>query len=140
MAKNNAAKQASKHKVKIEPDNPKAGRGGVIPPKETQFGGSDANPRHNGVWKKEDTLRFKMQRIAKMTRAELDALLRDEAVGEFEKGVARSILATARMDDEKAWRILEGLINQDGGYPKQQVEQKNIKIHGILPKPKKEKK
>jgi len=90
--------------------------------------------RHNGAWKKEDTLRYKLQQVAKMTTAELKALLDDLEVGEFEKNAARTIIEMSRLDAEKRWRVLEGLTNQDSGYPKQQVEQKNIELAPILPK------
>lgn len=133
--KSSATKQASnKHKVKIDKNSHKAGRGGVIPPVDTRFGGKDANPRHNGAWKKEDTLRFKLQQIAKMTEEELKALLEDETAGLYEKQVARTILSLSSVEPNKRWQILEGLTNQDGGYPKQQVEQKNIEVKSILPK------
>ncbi len=114
--------------------------GNKKPPKNRQFGQPAGNPRHNGAWKKEDTLRFKLQQIAKMTAEELEDLLRDSQAGEFEKSAARTIIEMSGMDPEKRWRILEGLTNQDGGYPKQQVEQHNIEVKPIAPKPKKEKK
>lgn len=90
--------------------------------------------RHNGAWKKEDTLRYKLQQVAKMTTKELEALLHDESVGEFEKNTAHTILQMSHLDPEKRWRVIEGLVNQDSGYPKQQVEQKNIELKPILPK------
>ncbi len=107
---------------------------GVAPPKKNQFGQPEGNPRHNGAWKKEDTLRFKLQQVAKMTYAELLDLTADPQAGEFEKNAARTILEMAKMDAEKRWRVLEGLTNQDSGFPKQQVEQKNIEIKPIAPK------
>lgn len=104
------------------------------PPKNRQFGQPEGNPRHNGAWKKEDTLRFKLQQIAKMTEEELQRLLNNPEVGEYEKNVARTVIELSGMDAEKRWRVIEGLTNQDSGYPKQQVEQKNIEIKPILPK------
>lgn len=112
----------------------RAGKGGVIPPKERQFGQPNGNPRGRGFWKKEDTLRFKLQQVAKMTAEELEALLRDDNAGEFEKNAARTILEMVELEPNKRWQILEGLTNQDSGYPKQQVEQKNIELKPILPK------
>lgn len=134
----NATKQAL-HSVKIDKKSPKAGKGGVIPPKATRFGGEDANPRHSGAWKKEDTLRYKLQQIAKMTADELQDLLSDPKVGEYEKNAARTLLEMAGMDADKRWKVLEGLTNQDSGLPKQQIEQHNIELKPILPKPKKRK-
>lgn len=108
--------------------------GNKKPPKNRQFGQPEGNPRHNGAWKKEDTLRYKLQQVAKMTTKELEALLHDESVGEFEKNAAHTILQMSHLDPEKRWRVIEGLVNQDSGYPKQQVEQKNIELKPILPK------
>lgn len=96
--------------------------------------------RHNGAWKKEDTLRYKLQQIAKMSEQELRDLLSDPETGEFEKNTAKTLLEMKSMDAEKRWKVIEGLTNQDSGYPKQQVEQHNIELKGILPKPKKGKK
>lgn len=104
--------------------------------------GFEAHPerRHNGAWKKEDTLRYKLQQIAKMNQQELRDLLSDPEAGEYEKSLAGIILDMKGMDPEKCWKVIEGLVNQDSGYPKQQVEQKNIELTPVLPKPKKGKK
>lgn len=114
--------------------------GNKKPPKNRQFGQAEGNPRHNGAWKKEDTLRFKLQQVAKMTSEELDALLLDPEVGEFEKNAARTILEMSGLDPNKRWQVLEGLTNQDSGYPKQQVEQQNIELKSIMPMLKKKEK
>lgn len=110
--------------------NPSPINGQVLPD------GFEKHPerRHNGAWKKEDTLRYKLQQVAKMTTEELEALIHDESVGEFEKNAARTILEMVELEPQKRWQILEGLTNQDSGYPKQQVEQKNIELKPILPK------
>lgn len=108
--------------------------GNKKPPKWRQFGQPQGNPRHNGAWKKEDTLRYKLQQVAKMTTEELQDLLSNPEVGEFEKNTARTILEMSEIEPNKRWQILEGLTNQDSGYPKQQVEQQNIEIKPILPK------
>lgn len=113
---------------------------GTAPPADKQFGKEGGNPRHNGAWRKEDTLRFKLQQVAKMTTEELKALLKNPEIGEFEKSAARTILEMVALEPQKRWQILEGLTNQDSGYPKQQVEQKNIEIIPIAPKVKKEEK
>lgn len=104
------------------------------PPKNRQFGQPEGNPRHNGAWRKEDTLRGKLQKVAKMTAEELQDLLSSPEVGEFEKNAARTILEMVELEPNKRWQILEGLTNQDSGFPKQQVEQKNIELKSILPK------
>lgn len=105
------------------------------PPKNRQFGQPEGNKRGHGFWKKEDTLRYKLQQVSKMTSEELQDLLISPEVGEFEKNTARTILEMSGLDANKRWQVLEGLTNQDSGYPKQQVEQKNIELTPILPKP-----
>lgn len=130
---------AKKAEPRATKQAPRAGNGGTIPPVERQFGQPNGNPRHNGAWKKEDTLRYKLQQIAKMNREELVALANDETKGEFERATARTILDLQNADLDKRWRVVEGLTNQDSGFPKQQVEQTNVEIKPFLPKPKKKK-
>lgn len=140
-SKSSATKQATKHQVIIDKGNPKAGKGGVIPPKDTRFGGKDANPRHNGAWKKEDTLRYKFQQMAKLSRAELAQAIDNPNYSETEQAIAMTILEIRDIKEPlKRWQALEGMMNQDGGYPKQQVENQNMDMTPILPKIKKEKK
>lgn len=122
----------SKTKNPREPGNYEVGYG--KPPKEHQFGAEKANPSHHGAWKKEDTLRYKLQQIAKMTSDELQGLLSNPEAGEFEKNAARTLLEMSGLEPEKRWRVIEGLTNQDSGFPKQQVENKNIELRPILPK------
>lgn len=109
------------------------------PPKNRQFGQNDGNKQGHGFWKKEDTLRFKMQQIAKMSMEELGALVQSPETGEYERQVAQTILQLNTLDPEKRWKVLEGLTNQDSGYPKQQIEQQNIELKPILPKRKRKK-
>lgn len=108
--------------------------GNKKPPKNRQFGQKEGNPRHNGAWRKEDTLRYKLQQVAKMTAIELQDYSTNPEAGEFEKNAARTILEMSALEPNKRWQILEGLTNQDSGFPKQQVEQKNIELKPILPK------
>lgn len=131
-----ATKQAKTKAEENRKRKPSPRNGQVLP------AGFEAHPerRHNGAWKKEDTLRFKLQQVAKMTTEELEELLNDHKVGDFEKNAARTILEMAGMKPAERWRVLEGLTNQDSGFPKQQVEQHNIEIKPILPKLKRKKK
>lgn len=131
-----ATKQAIKKAAENRKRKPSPINGQVLP------AGFEAHPerRHNGAWKKEDTLRFKLQQIAKMTEDELRALLKAEDAGLYEKHLAGTILSLGEVEPNKRWQILEGLINQDGGYPKQQVENQNMDMTPILSKPKKVKK
>ena len=111
---NDATKQA----------NVKAGRGGIIPPVERQFGKPNGNPRNVGAWKKEDTARYKLEQMLKLTRAELLQVLEDEKASLFEKKLARLIL------QEPDWKVVEGMLNQVYGQPKQRLE-----VEPVQPKP-----
>lgn len=102
---------------------------GVVAPVDKRFGQPEGNPRHNGAWRKEDTLRYKLQQVAKLDKDELSALIDDKNAGEYERSVARILLDVAepqnQLTAEERWRILNGLTNQDSGMPKQQVDQTN---------------
>lgn len=104
------------------------------PPKNRQFGQPEGNKMAHGFWKKEDTARYKLEQIVKMDADELQDVLFDPNYGEYEKNVARTILEMSELDAEKRWKLLEGMTNQVSGFPKQQVEQRNIEIKPILPK------
>lgn len=111
----NATNQAKKIERKPSPIN-----GQVLPP------GFEAHPerRHNGAWKKEDTARYKLEQMLKLTRAELLQVLNDEKASLFEKKLARLIL------QEPEWKVVEGMLNQVYGQPKQRVE-----VEPVQPKP-----
>lgn len=115
MTTNNATKQA----------NVKAGRGGIIPPVDKQFGQPNGNPRHNGAWKKEDTARFKLEQMLKLSEAELRSLAQDADAPLFERKLATCI-ATGK------WKEIEGMMNQVYGAPKQIVEQTNIEMKPLV--------
>lgn len=112
---NNATKQA----------NVKAGRGGVIPPVDKQFGQPNGNPRHNGAWKKEDTARFKLEQMLKLSEAELRSLASDPEAPLFERKLATCIA-------KGQWKEIEGMMNQVYGFPKQQVENHNIEMKPLV--------
>lgn len=89
------------------------------PPKDTRFGGSRANPRNNGSWKKEDTARYKLEQMMKMTEAELLEVVKDQSRPYFERKIATSI-------NKGDWKVVESMINQVYGFPKQSIEQTNL--------------
>lgn len=112
----------------------KAGKGGVVPPKDRQFGQPGGNPQGRGFWKKEDTPRYKLERMMRLTTAELRAIKDDENAPTFERKLAACIL-------DGDWKVIESMTNQVYGMPKQPVESGGeIKLKGFLPKPVKEKK
>lgn len=80
--------------------------------------------RHSGAWNKEDTARYKLERIIKMSDAELHELLNDETAPRFDRDLARIQLADDLSTDTK-WRVIEGMINQVYGKPKESVDLSN---------------
>lgn len=98
---------------------------------ETQFGGPRANPRHNGAWKKEDTLRYKWEQIIKMTDAELEAILKNPNIGRVEKMTAEVLLDRYMKPTEKI-SVLDRLATQIYGFPKQSIENKNIEMKPLV--------
>lgn len=105
MEQNNATKQA----------NVKAGRGGIVPPVDKQFGQPNGNPRHNGAWKKEDTARYKLEQMLKMSEPELKELASNREAPLFERKLAMCIA-------KGNWKEIEGMMNQVYGQPKQKIE------------------
>lgn len=94
--------------------------------KAAQFGQPNGNPRHNGAWKKEDTPRYKLEQMLKLSEAELRDLLDDKDAPLFERRLAKSILT------ENEFRTSEAMINQVYGAPKQVQETKlEAEITGI---------
>ena len=85
------------------------------PPKDTQFGGPRANPRHNGAWKKEDTPRYKLEQMMKLTESELIEIARDKDAPYFERKLASCI-------NRGEWKEIESMINQVYGQPKQPID------------------
>ena len=93
----------------------RAGRGGVVPPKERQFGQPNGNPRHNGSWRKEDTARYKLEQMLKLTAGELKSIATDDEAPLFERKLAQCIA-------KGNWKEVEGIMNQVYGQPKQMQE------------------
>ena len=95
--------------------------GNKKPPKSRQFGQPNGNPRHNGAWKKEDTLRYKWERILEMDNAELHEVLSDPKCGRVEKMTAEVLLDNEMKSTEKI-AVLDKLATQIYGQPKQKIE------------------
>lgn len=113
MSTNEAIKQAS---VKVSPIS------GVAPPVDKQFGKKNGNPRHNGAWKKENTLRYKWEKILEMDEPELKEVLRDPKCGRVEQMTAEVLLDRQMKPTEKI-AVLDKLATQVYGQPKQKIEQ-----------------
>ena len=86
-----------------------------------QFGQPNGNPRHNGAWKKEDTLRYKWERILEMDNEELREVLNDPKCGRVEKITAEVLLDNGMKSTEKI-AVLDKLATQIYGQPKQKIE------------------
>lgn len=86
------------------------------PPKDKQFGQPNGNPRHNGSWKKEDTARYKLEKMMGLSEPDLIAVYQDVEAPLFERKLARAI-------KDGKWKEIESMINQVYGTPKQTVEQ-----------------
>lgn len=124
-----ATKQAKKRAEDNRRRKPSPINGQVLP------AGFEAHPerRHNGAWKKEDTARYKLEQMMKMSAEELNAVIRDADSPVFERQLATLIF-------KGEWTEISGMMNQVYGMPRQEVQQTNIELKPILPKPKKEKK
>lgn len=123
-------------KQAIKKANTQAGispRSGVAPPANRQFGKKDGNKQGRGFWKKEATARYKLEQMLQLNKSELEGILLNPKSPVFEQKLAQCIL-------NGEWKEIEGMMNQVYGAPKQVVEQKNIDLTPILPKPKKGKK
>lgn len=99
------------------------------PPKNRQFGQPGGNPRHNGAWKKEDTGRYKLEKMITLSKTELQCLVEDESAPEFEKAMANIILSIREDTDKEGnpipahqrFKAVEGMMNQVYGQPVQRV-------------------
>ena len=91
---------------------PSFGKGGVPTPP-----GFEAHPerRHNGAWKKEDTARYKLEQMLKLSEEELKKVIFDNTAPLFERKLASCIT-------KGEWKEIEGMMNQVYGQPKQKIE------------------
>lgn len=87
-------------------------RSGTTPPKDRQFGQPNGNPRHNGAWKKEDTPRYKLEQMMKLSRSDLQSVIESDEAPLFEVKLAQAIM-------NGRWREIESMVNQVYGTPKQ---------------------
>lgn len=101
---------------------PSFGRGGVPTPP-----GFEAHPerRHNGAWKKEDTARYKLEQMLKLTEGELRSLASDPEAPLFERKLATCIA-------KGQWKEIEGMMNQVYGAPKIIQENHNIEMKPLV--------
>jgi len=97
------------------------------PPKSRQFGEPDGNPRHSGAWKKEDTLRYKLEKLINgLDNSELEEVLNDPKTPPGVRRLATLLYKSNYEKPESEWRVWEGAMNQAYGLPKQSIEQTNL--------------
>ena len=88
--------------------------------------------RHNGAWKKEDTLRFKWEQMLKLDATELQSILADPKASRVEQMTAE-VLLDEKMKPYEKLASLAQLANQVYGMPKQDITNRNIELKPILP-------
>lgn len=97
------------------------------PPKSRQFGEPDGNPRHSGAWKKEDTLRYKLEKLINgLDDNELEEVLKDPKTSPGVRRLATLLYKSNYEKPENEWRVWESALNQAYGLPKQSIEQTNL--------------
>lgn len=111
---------------------------GQVPPVDKQFGKPNGNPRHNGAWKKEDTLRYKWEQMLKLDATELQSILADPKASRVEQMTAE-VLLDEKMKPYEKLASLAQLANQVYGMPKQDITNHNIELKPILPMEEKKK-
>lgn len=109
----NATKQAKK--------KPRAGKGGVVPPKNRQFGAKNGNPRSNGRWRKEDSISYQYNLILRMTPVELDKYEKSPNLTMAQQIAIRRIKDSLN-DDNKALYNTSEITDRTEGKARQAIE------------------
>ena len=115
--------------AKTQASNIRPGKGGVIPPVERRFGQPNGNKQGRGFWKREDTPRYKLEQMMKMSEEELIEVVKDKDRPYFERKIAGFI-------NKGDWKQIKEMVDEVYGTPKQEITQTNIELKPILPKPK----
>ena len=85
------------------------------PPKNRQFGQPEGNPQHNGSWHKEDTPRYWLETMMKMSEADLIKIYDNESQPFFKRKLARCI-----RDGE--WKEIREMVQEVyGKMPEMQI-------------------
>lgn len=99
--------------------------GNKKPPVERQFGQPNGNPRNNGAWKKEDTARYKLERMMELDYEELGKVAKDNGRPYFERKLASCI-------KNGDWKTLKEMMDQVYGQPKVVNENHNIEYKPLI--------
>lgn len=103
-----------------------------------QFGQPNGNKQGHGFFKKEDTIRYKWEKMLELDDEELERIKGDKTASRVEKMTAEVLLDKEMKPLEKL-TSLEKLANQVYGFPKQEIKQTNIEVPAPrLPKNKSE--
>lgn len=82
--------------------------------KGVDFGSKPEN-RHHGAWKKEDTPRFKLEQMMKLSEAELTEVIEDVVAPLFERKLAKAI-------QNGNWTVIKEMTQEVYGKPKESVD------------------
>lgn len=114
----------------VKTRKPSVGRGGVPTPP-----GFEAHPERicHGGWKMQDTPRYQLEQMMKLTADEVAKVANDPDAPLFSRRLARSLLK------ENKWNVTEAMVNQVYGKPKEVVETidttpKSIEVQVLSPK------
>ena len=88
-----------------------------VVPNPTGKGGFGDHPenRNDGAWKKEDTPRFKLEQMMKLSEAELIAITLDEQAPNFERKLAVYI-------NSGDWKTIKEMMSEVYGMPTETVK------------------
>ena len=98
------------------------------PPKNRQFGQPGGNiPAHHGRWRKEDSPRYKLEKMITLSEEELREIINDPEAPAFEKSIASIIIQSMTDIDGDGnarpatmrFQAIEKMINQVYGAPAQ---------------------
>ena len=86
----------------------------VAKDKGVDFGSKPEN-RHNGAWKKEDTPRYKLEQMMKLSEPDIRKIAEDKDAPLFERKLATAIA-------KGQWREIKEMIQEVYGKPKESVD------------------
>ena len=88
-----------------------------VVPNPTGKGGFGDHPenRNDGSWKKEDTPRFKLEQMMKLSESKLTIIAKDKKAPQFERKLANCML-------EGDWKVTKEMISEVYGMPTETVK------------------
>lgn len=90
-----------------------------------RFGQPNGNPRNPGGWKKEDTARYKLEQMMKLTEEELVKIATNKDAPYFERKLANAI-------GSGDWKTIEGMMNQVYGQPKATISAEVAEVKPLV--------